>query len=369
MLKQQLSDYPRGFSLCPRPSSLFRAPPLPTLRYSMFMPVDGQNRAVLLIPLFNDWEAAGLLLQQLDETLEAYPMIPEVLLVDDGSTQPMPPGFPHRHFKALAAVDVLRLRRNIGHQRAIATGLVYIYENRPCRAVIVMDADGEDQPSGILPLTEKFYQEDERLIVFAARSKRLESLWFRTLYNVYRLLHVLVTGDPVRVGNFSIIPSAFLTKLVVIPEIWNHYAAAVIRTRIGSTSIPVERGRRLTGESRMNFIALLLHGLRAFFVYGEVVGARLLIAIACLMLLGSVLAASAVAAHFTTSLFIPGFFLYLAGALGIILLLAVLIALILVFSVIGSNGNMGFLPLRDCHFFIDRLDPLFPAPDSRGARP
>ncbi|HEY4359916.1 MAG TPA: glycosyltransferase [Bryobacteraceae bacterium] len=328
----------------------------------MFMPVDGHNRAVILIPLFNDWEAAALLLRQLDDALQPYPMTPEVLLVDDGSTQPMPPGFPHHHFTAIQAVDVLRLRRNIGHQRAIATGLVYLYQNRPCRAVIVMDADGEDQPSGILPLTEKFYQENERLIVFAARSKRLERLWFRTLYKVYRLLHVLVTGDPVRVGNFSIIPATFLSKLVVIPEIWNHYAAAVIRTRIGSTSIPVERGRRLTGESRMNFIGLLLHGLRAFFVYGEIVGARLLVAIACLLVLGTALAGTALAIHYTTSLFIPGFFLYVAGALGIILLLAVLIALILVFSVIGSNGNMGFLPLRDCHFFVDRLDPLFPPP-------
>jgi polyisoprenyl-phosphate glycosyltransferase len=320
-----------------------------------------QNRAIILIPLFNDWEAAGLLLKQLDETLESYPMTPEVLLVDDGSTQPMPPGFPHAHFKALRAVEILRLRRNIGHQRAIAVGLVFLYENRPCRAVIVMDADGEDQPSGILPLTEAFYRENQQRIVFAARSKRLERLWFRSLYKVYRMLHLLVTGDPVRVGNFSIVPSAFLSKLVVIPEIWNHYAAAVIRTRIGSTSIPVERGRRLTGESRMNFIALLLHGLRAFFVYGEVIGARLLVAIACLLILGTLVAGVALAVHFTTSLFIPGLFLSIVGALGIILLQAVLIALILVFSVIGSNGNMGFLPLRDCHFFVDRIERLFPA--------
>lgn len=327
----------------------------------MFMPVADQNGAVILIPLFNDWEAAGLLLQQLDQALEAYPMPPQVLLVDDGSTQAMPPGFPHRKFKALRAVEVLRLRRNIGHQRAIAVGLVYIYENRPCRAVIVMDGDGEDQPSAILPLTERFYRENEQAIVFAARSKRLESLWFRSLYQVYRMLHRLVTGAPVRVGNFSIVPFSFVSKLVVIPEIWNHYAAAVIRSRVGSVSIPIARGRRLTGASRMNFIGLFLHGLRAFFVYGEVVGARLLVAIACLLILATLIAGAALAVHFTTSLFIPGLFLYVAGALGIILLQAVLIALILVFSVIGSNGNMGFLPLRDCHYFVQDVERLFPA--------
>jgi len=324
------------------------------------MPVGPETRAVILIPMFNDWESAGLLLKQLDESLQSYPMQPQVLLVDDGSTDPMPPQFPARNFQSLQSVEVLKLRRNIGHQRAIAIGLVFIYENRPCRAVIVMDADGEDQPSKILPLTEKFYAENEQKIVFAARSKRLESLTFRTLYQVYRGLHLLVTGAPVRVGNFSIIPAAFLTKLVVIPEIWNHYAAAVIRSRIGSTDIPIARGRRLTGESKMNFIALFLHGLRAFFVYGEVVGARLLVAIACLLILGTLIAGAALTVHFTTTLFIPGLFLYVAGALGIILLQAVLIALILVFSVIGSNGNMGFLPLRDCHFFVDEVQQLFP---------
>ena len=70
---------------------------------------------------------------------------------------------------------------------------------------------------------------------------------------------------------------------------------------------------------------------------------------------------AALAVRLTTNLFIPGLFLYVAGALGIILLQAVLIGVILVFSVIGSNGNMGFLPLRDCHYFVSGVERLFPA--------
>src|SRR6266404_6380292 len=145
-----------------------------------------QDRIVILIPMFNDWDAADLLLSDLDRALADEPMSAEILFIDDGSTLPMPDTFARRQFKALQAVDILKLRRNLGHQRAIAIGLVYVYENIPCRAVVVMDADGEDRPGDIRLLVARFDQESSRSIVFAERAKRLESLPFRILYQVYR---------------------------------------------------------------------------------------------------------------------------------------------------------------------------------------
>src|ERR1039458_7604798 len=113
-----------------------------------------------------------------------------------------------------------------------------------------MDADGEDRPADIRVLAEKFHQDGQRSIVFAARAKRLERVMFRFLYHVYRLLHWSPTGDSVRVGNFSIIPFESLGRLVVVPEIWNHYAAAVIRSRLRFESIPIARGKRLSGDRK-----------------------------------------------------------------------------------------------------------------------
>ncbi len=312
--------------------------------------------AVILIPMFNDWEAAELLLNDLDTALAGYPLSPAVLFIDDGSTQPMPAGFANRRFTALRSVEVLRLRRNLGHQRAIAVGLVFVYEKISCEAVIVMDADGEDRPADILRLTEKFHQIGGRSIVFAARSKRLERPLFRILYRVYQLVHRILTGDPVRVGNFSIVPFESLAKLVVIPEIWHHYAAAVIRSRLAFDTIPIPRGRRLVGTSKMNFVALLLHGLSAFFVYGDIVGARLLVGIALALMVEIILVAAGIGAH------LVGLPAYLAVILSIILLQAIPITLILVFTVIGSRVNLGFLPIRDCPYFVGGVETLFPAP-------
>jgi glycosyltransferase involved in cell wall biosynthesis len=306
------------------------------------------NRTVILIPLFNDWEAAGMLLKDLDPALEDVPA--DVVFIDDGSTASMPADFAQGPFAGLRSVVVLQLRRNLGHQRAIATGLVFVYQNVACDAVVVMDADGEDRPSDIAVLAQKFHLEEGRSIVFAARTKRLERPLFRLFYQLYRLIHLLITGDPVRVGNFSIVPFEALEKLVVVPEIWYHYAAAVIRSRLSFESIPIARGRRLTGESKMNFIGLLLHGLSAFFVYGDIVGARLLVGIALAIALEIALVATS----------IVGLPLYLAAILGILLLQAIPIALILVFTVIGSRLNMGFLPLRDCPYFVSGVARLFP---------
>ncbi|HLH00003.1 MAG TPA: glycosyltransferase [Bryobacteraceae bacterium] len=319
------------------------------------------ERIVVLIPLFNDWDAADLLLDRLDAAFVKSPASVEALLVDDGSTEDTPSGFAQRRFNALRSIDVLRLRRNLGHQRAIAVGLVYVYENRPCEAVVLMDGDGEDRPEDIQRLLERYHAGGPSAIVFAARSKRLERLPFRVLYHLYRVIHRLLTGDPVRVGNFSVVPFECLRRLVVVPEIWNHYAAAVIRSRIQFSSMPIARGARIAGESKMNFIALLLHGLSAFFVYGDIVGARLLIAIALALILEVILIAIGIGVRVSASPSVVSVAAYLAGLLGIILLQAIPIALILVFSVIGSRVNVGFLPLRDCPYFVNRVTRIFPA--------
>ena len=180
-------------------------------------------------------------------------------------------------FAALRRIDVLRLRRNLGHQRAIAVGLAYVEECLHADAVVVMDGDGEDDPADVPRLLERLDEEGHATIVFAERARRSESLVLRVFYSLFKLLHLLLTGKGVRVGNFSAIPRRRLTSLVVVAEIWNHYAAAVFRSRQPYCMIPTFRARRLCGTSSMNFVSLVTHGLSAISVYSDVVGVRLLV--------------------------------------------------------------------------------------------
>jgi hypothetical protein len=308
---------------------------------------------LILTPVFNDWEAAARLLEDLDLALAGGKGPWGVLIVDDGSPQPMPAAFPARSFQTLASVDILRLRRNLGHQRAIAVGLVHAHLNIPCEAVVVMDADGEDKPADVPRLLERFEQLGGQSIVFAARAKRLESPVFRFFYHTYRLVHRIMTGDPVRVGNFSVVPAKALSQLAVIPEIWSHYAASVIRCRLAHDSIPIARGPRYCGTSKMRPISLLLHGLSAMFVYAEIVGARLFVGTLSLIALAALLLGALIALKFTSEI------AYAAALLAVILLQAVLISLVAVFTVIGSRVNVTFLPIRDCPYFVAGVERVF----------
>ena len=71
----------------------------------------------ILMPVYDDWEALGLLLERLDSILSDQMMLVRVLIVDDGSICEPPVDLSERRYHALEAVHVLRIRRNLGHQR------------------------------------------------------------------------------------------------------------------------------------------------------------------------------------------------------------------------------------------------------------
>ncbi len=310
---------------------------------------------VVLIPVFNDWESVEQLLPRLDRELAQSGMAVDVLIVDDGSVLEGEGVADSNAFEAIRRIDVLRLRRNLGHQRAIAIGLAYVEDCLSTSAVVVMDADGEDDPADVPRLVGRLREEGNRKIVFAERTRRSESIAFRIFYLFYKILHYLLTGKGVRVGNYSVIPRRRLSSLVVVAEMWNHYAAAVFRSRQPYCMVPTRRGRRLCGSSSMNFVSLVAHGLSAIAVYSDVVGVRLLV---MSVLMAVVTAGGIVAALFVrlaTDWAVPGWASYMVGILLILLVQAVMAAFVFSFAILGSRHGSTFLPRRDYSFFIGAL--------------
>ena len=315
---------------------------------------------LILVPIYNDWDAADLLLRDLDTVCRHAGLSPEVLFVDDGSTVPIPSSLSSASLAAVRRIDILQLRRNLGHQRAIAVGLAFVHSSRPCDVVVVMDGDGEDKPSDIPRLLDRLYGEQQATVVFAERTRRSESLVFRTFYRFYRILHKLLTGVAVRVGNFSALPYAVLDTLVVVSELWNHYAAAVFKARLPYTTVPTERGSRFSGRSRMDFASLVVHGLSALSVYGDVLGVRLLVVATGLVLFLALGILLAIVVRLATTLAIPGWATYTTGILLLMLLQIMIIAVLFVFTILSARASLTFLPIRDHHFFVKRLLSLFP---------
>jgi hypothetical protein len=314
----------------------------------------GPGGVLVLIPIHDDWESARLLLGLLDrqDGLDGA----RVVLIDDGSTVAPPPGWGVPGLARLGRVDVLELRRNLGHQRALAVGLAYVEGNIPCRAAVVMDGDGEDDPADVPRLLRRLDEEGGRAVVFAERTRRVEGLGFRLGYVAYRGIHRLLTGIPVqRIGNFSAVPGPTLRRLVVVSDLWNHYVASVLKTRLPYVTLPTRRAPRLAGESHMDFVALVTHGLSAISVFGDRVGVRLLVA--AVVLLGLVMAgmAAIVFIRLGTTLAIPGWATAAAGALGTISVQLITLLVVFVFIVLGQRESSGFLPARDYPWFVSGL--------------
>jgi len=307
---------------------------------------------VILIPNFNDWVALELLLNQLDRVAGSLPWRVSVLVADDASTVPMPPVWPAREPGPSVPVEVLHLRANLGHQRAIALGLYHIYETRPGATVLVMDGDGEDRATDVAALLGEYERSGRRDAVFAARGKRLESLAFQFFYRLYRLLHRALTGVEVRVGNFSVLPPAALARLMAVSDLWNHYAAAVYRARLPRRLLPLARGTRLAGVSQMNFTGLLVHGLSAISVFSDRVSARLLTASALLGVWVAMLSAAAIAVAFGTSIPLPPWLPFALLTLGAVTLQSLLLTAFFVFLIAHRRSTPGFLPPRDAPHFI-----------------
>jgi len=307
---------------------------------------------VILIPSFNEWAALELLLERLDRVEFPAGWRVSAVIVDDASTLALPEGWPGVTGKSLSSLEILHLRCNLGHQRAIAIGLYHVNESTNAAALIVMDGDGEDRVEDLPALLEEFERGKRREAVFAARGKRMESLAFQLFYRAYRLLHRVLTGVEVRVGNFSVLPREAVTRLMPVSDLWNHYAAAVHRARLPRRLLPLARGSRLAGESKMNFVSLLTHGLNAISVFSDQVSARLLAATAAFALVTGGVGTLGLIGWRVAGERLPGWLPFAVAALLVLALQTLAFATVFVFTVANRRSATGFMLQRDAPYFI-----------------
>lgn len=297
-----------------------------------------EKKTTILIPVYNDWESLHTLIESLIPLLKSFANQFQLLVVDDGSLlkESISP-FPE------LSVDILRLKRNVGHQKAIAIGLAYIHHHIPCQKVLIMDGDGEDRPDDAVSLITLSDQQPDK-IIFARRSKRTEQFLFRLFYFFYQFLFRRLTGKRIAYGNFMVIPKPILDTLVYHNEIWNHLSAAIIKTDLPFLSIQSARGKRYAGQSKMNFTDLLLHGLGAISVFIEQMASRLLILSVALMAISFAGIFIILGIRWFSSLAIPGWASTIMSSMIIVLLQSILLSLFTLFLFLSSQSNRKFIP-------------------------
>jgi glycosyltransferase involved in cell wall biosynthesis len=304
-------------------------------------------KIAIVTPLFNDWDCLYKLVEDVRKVLSPTQFADyRIVVVNDCSSLEV-------DAKKLAGhpLEIIHLNKNLGHQKSIAIGVSYLNKNSEQDFVVVMDVDGEDKPEHLTILLEEAIEGKANKIVFARRTKRKESFFFKIFYKIYKYIFVFLTGKVINFGNYSVIPKGLLDKVAHISDIWNHYPGGVIRSRLLYKSVGLERGERYTGKSKMNYTSLVIHGLSAVAVYVDTVSVRLLIAVS-LLIMSAVFGITLV---FIFDYHIPiwGLLLFFG-----ILSQAFLSTLILVFTVLSYRVNFNFLPAVHFQDYIQTVEKI-----------
>lgn len=239
--------------------------------------LQGESNIVVIAPVYEDLVASRKLFEELGREFKDSLYI---VAVDDGSVkQPLP---------ITSLIDsgvqgeVVKLRRNVGHQKAIAIGLGYVADRlQPDQRVVVMDSDGEDLPSTI-PTLLKALEADDADVAVAKRKSRVETFKFKAFYVVYRFLFKLMTGRSISFGNFMALKPHAVGRLVAMQELSIHVAASALASKLRLQICPISRGPRYAGQSKMNFVGLALHGFKGLMVFAEDVLVR--VGISCVLI-------------------------------------------------------------------------------------
>jgi hypothetical protein len=254
--------------------------------------------------------------------------------------------------------DVERLRRepnarvlsppfNLGHQRAIVFGLRSLRDEFEDSDVIVtLDSDGEDQPEDVPRLLAPLEAApaDLKLMVLALRTRRHESLKFKLLYGLFKLMFITLTGTVVRTGNFAAYRGWTARRALFHPHFDLCYSSSLLGLNRPLVFVPCERGIRIAGHSHMNFLKLLMHGFRMLMPFIDRVAIRALMVFSAVLAVGIAFAVVVLGLRLFTRVPVPQWTTY--GVLMVLLLSLVAIGnFVILFALFSQSQGVGLASL------------------------
>jgi hypothetical protein len=295
----------------------------------------------IVIPIYNDLASLRVLVDRIAQQPTRPGDTTRIIVIDDGSFPPIadqisiPTG--------TLQLEVVTLKRNVGHQRAIAAGLAHEVAMKRADIIVIMDGDGEDRPEDISRLVAAAYSAGDDAIVVATRSKRSEGALFRFLYHAYRIIFFLLVGEGIRFGNFCATTSASARRLVQMSELWLSLPATIIRLRSPIIKVPTERANRYHGGSHMNLVSLVTHGLSAVAVFMQRVLTRVMLATLGLAIFCIVAACIAIVLKLIGAA-TPGWMTTVVGIMFVVLILTGAVCLVGLFISMTSVTNPAYSP-------------------------
>jgi hypothetical protein len=144
--------------------------------------------------------------------------------------------------------------------------------------------------------------------------------------------------------------------LANVSEIWNNYPGGVIRSKLPFDSVPLNRGVRLAGKSKMNFTSLILHGMSAISVFLDFTTVRILIFASAMVSCSVIGAGVAIYFKFVLHQATPGWASNLVMGFFIVFIQGFFIALFILFMVLSSRRYTSFIPYFGYNKYIDFVE-------------
>ncbi len=200
----------------------------------------------VVVPVFNEAGILRTLVSRIDHTLGQSGYRYEMIIVNDGSRDES-----GAVLDELGARDprirVLHLSRNFGQQAAVQAGLLHVAG----AAVVVMDADLQDDPEALPHLLDKWREGYD--VVYAVRVDRKESPLRRLMFSgFYRVLN-RITKPPIAqdAGNFGLIDRAVAEAIASLPDRDRYLPGLRSWVGFSQIGIRVARGARYDAFPRV----------------------------------------------------------------------------------------------------------------------
>jgi glycosyltransferase involved in cell wall biosynthesis len=226
------------------------------------------KKYIILIPIYNDKESLTKLIEDINSEVKDFKSQTSIIIINDASSQQIIDNYPNT--ENINSIEIINMKKNRGHTRCIASGLKYIFEKKEFDFVIPMDGDGEDKPEEIKSFIQLAEQSQDKTII-GERYKRSESLFFKTCYQLHKLLTLGFTGHSIKFGNFTCLSKSTVKKMLNEKATWNSFSGSLKKVEKNMLSIPSIRGQRYFGPSKMSFFNLLKHSLSIISVFRKTV--------------------------------------------------------------------------------------------------
>lgn len=251
----------------------------------------------IVAPVYNEAEGIEGFVREVREHAEALGSEGrvEIVLVNDGSGDGSAAILDRLAAASPGLLRVVHLARNFGHGAAVAAGLDHARGD----AVILMDADFQDDPAAFAPLLAKWKEGFD--VVYVERTSRQENPLSRGVFWLfYRVFKwVAATQSPLDAGTFGLMDRRVVDQLGKLPE-RNRYLPG-LRAWVGfrQTGVPIPRRARYDRSTRVGLRGLWTLGMNAIFSFSYVPLFVFRIAGVLSVLLSLVLIAAAVYLHLT----------------------------------------------------------------------